>query len=166
MINVSWEDAQAYVAWLSRTTGQRYRLLSEAEWEYAARAGTTTPFSFGATISTDQANYDGRYTYSGGRKGVYRGKTTAVGSFPANAFGLHDMHGNVWERVEDCFVSYAGAPTDGSAVTTSSCSRRVLRGGSWGNYPQFLRSAFRSRYFPSSRSNFGGFRLARTISPR
>jgi hypothetical protein len=97
VINVSWNDAQDFVRWLSAKTGQTYRLFSEAEWEYAARAGTTTPFSFGATISTAQANYDGNHTYGGGVKGEYREKTAPVGSFPANAFGLHDMHGNVWE---------------------------------------------------------------------
>ena len=105
VINVSWNDAHAYVKWLSRKTGHTYRLLSEAEWEYAARAGTTTPFSFGSTISTRQANYNGNYTYNGGSKGEHRQKTVSVGSFPANAWGLHDMHGNVWEWVEDWYKS-------------------------------------------------------------
>ena len=133
VINVSWEDAKTYVGWLSRETGERYRLLSEAEWEYAARAGTTGPFHFGARISTNKANYDGNYTYGSGRKGVYRRKTMPVGSFPANAFGLHDVHGNVYEWVEDCWHgSYAGAPTDESAwVRGGDCGERVLRGGSW-----------------------------------
>ena len=132
--------------WLSRKTGESYRLLSEAEWEYAARAGTTGPFHFGSTISTDQANYHGNYTYGSGRKGVYRKKTVPVGSFPANTFGLHDMHGNVREWVEDCWHgSYASAPRDGSAWT-SGCDggQRVLRGGSWvSNDPRSLRSADR-----------------------
>ena len=97
VINVSWEDAQAYVTWLSRKTGETYRRLSESEWEYVARAGTTTPFHFGTTISTDQANYDGNYTYGSGRKGRYREKTVPVGRFAANRFGLHDVHGNVRE---------------------------------------------------------------------
>jgi formylglycine-generating enzyme required for sulfatase activity len=97
VINVSWNDAKSYVTWLSKKTGKPYRLLSEAEWEYAARAGTTSPFHFGATITPDQANYDGTYTYGAGPKGVYRRKTVPVGSFPANDFGLSDMHGNVWE---------------------------------------------------------------------
>ena len=146
-INVSWRDAKAYVAWLSDKTGEQYRLLSEAEWEYAARAGTTGPFHFGSTISTDQANYNGNHTYGSGRKGVYRKKTVPVGSFPANAFGLHDMHGNAREWVEDCWHgSYASAPRDGSAWT-SGCDggQRVLRGGSWSNGPWYLRSADRGR---------------------
>ena len=133
VINVSWEDANEFVRWLSRETAQEYRLLTESEWEYVARAGTTGPFHFGTTISTDQANYNGNYTYGNGRKGVYRGRTVPVGSFPSNKFGLHDMHGNVWEWVEDCLHGdYSGAPTDGSAWTSGgNCDRRVLRGGSW-----------------------------------
>ena len=107
VIHVSWQDAQAYVRWLSRVTGKAYRLLSESEWEYVARAGTTGPFHFGSTITTEQANYGSR-----------GGRTAPVGSFPANAFGLHDVHGNVMERVEDCWhASYRGAPGDGSAWT-------------------------------------------------
>ena len=149
---LSWQDAQAYVAWLSRKTGQRYRLLTEAEWEYAARAGTTTPYATGASISTSQAHFRSN-------------STAAVGSFPANAFGLHDMHGNVWEWVEDCYQdSYSNAPTTGAAVTTSNCAFRVIRGGyPWGFYPQVLRSAGRYRNSPSYRSIFSGFRLARTL---
>ena len=100
VINVSWDDiTKEYLPWLSRKTGKTYRLLTEAEWEYAARAGTTTPFSTGRTITPDQANFNGDFTYGGSAKGVYRQKTVEVGSFPANAFGLHDMHGNVWEWV-------------------------------------------------------------------
>ena len=136
VVCVSWEDAQAYVRWLSEETGEAYRLLSEAEWEYVARAGTMTPFHFGTTISTEQANYYGNYTYGSGRKGEYRQKTVAVGRFPANAYGLHDMHGNVWEWVADCWhKSYAGAPADGGAWASGECSRRVLRGGSWSVEP-------------------------------
>ena len=138
VINVSWEDAQSYVRWLSARTDHRYGLLSESEWEYVARAGTITPFYFGSTISTDQANYNGDYTYDSGRKGVYRGKTVPVGSFSANAWGVHDMHGNVWEWVEDCWnYSYEGAPADGSAWESGDCDVRVLRGGSWNNSPGF-----------------------------
>ena len=146
VINVSWDDAKAYVAWLSRKTDQRYRLLSEAEWEYAARAGTTEPFHFGSTISTDQANYNGNYTYGAGRKGVYRQKTMPAGSFPANGFGLHDVHGNVLEWVEDCwYPSYAGAPTNGSAwVSGGECGKRVFRSSSWTSIPRILRSANRN----------------------
>ena len=148
VVCMSWEDARAYVRWLSRETGERYRLLSEAEWEYVARAGTTGPFHFGATISTAQANYDGRFTYGSGREGRYRERTEPVGSFPANAFGVRDVHGNVWEWVEDCWHnSYRGAPGDGGAWTVGGdCGRRVLRGGSWYLGPQFLRSAYRGRY--------------------
>ena len=112
---VSWDDAKAYVTWLSGKTGKTYRLLSEAEWEYAARAGTTTPFSTGRRITPDQANFKGIYTYNGSSKGRYRKKTLTVGSFGENAFGLYDMHGNVWEWVEDCLSgNYKGAPKDGS----------------------------------------------------
>ena len=164
VINVSWNDAKAYAAWLSKKTGKTYRLLSEAEWEYAARAGTTTPFSTGRTITTDQANFNGNFTYNGSRKGQYRQKTVSVGSFPANAFGLHDMHGNVWEWVEDCYHdSYNGAPSDGSAWIARNCSRRVLRGGSWSGSPWFLRSAFRGWDFTIFRLSNNGLRVARTL---
>ena len=157
VIYVSWYEAKAYVAWLSRKTGKRYRLPSEAEWEYAARAGTTTPFHFGSTISTDQANYDGNYTYGSGRKGVYREKTVPVGSFPSNAFGLHDVHGNVKEWVADCWNgSYAGAPGDGAAWMTGNCEERVLRGGSWFEGPGNVRSAGRHRHGAGDRGSRGG----------
>ena len=165
VINVGWDDAQGYVSWLSERTGKAYRLLSEAEWEYAARAGTTGPFHFGETISTDQANYHGKF-YGSGREGVYREKTVPVGSFPANAFGLHDVHGNVFEWVEDCYNgSYEGAPADGSAWTRGDCSYRVLRGGSWFNQPTFLRSALRDRDGSGLRGSSLGFRVARTLTP-
>ena len=166
VVLVSWRDAKKYVEWLSAKTGKAYRLLSEAEWEYAARAGTTGPFHFGATISTDQANYDGHSTYGSGRKGVYRGKTVPVGSFPANGFGLHDVHGNVWEWVEDCWhENHFGAPLDGSAWTSGGdCGDRVLRGGSWSNEPRNLRSAFRVWYGAGIRDVNIGFRVARTLA--
>ncbi len=166
VINVSWNDAQAYLRWLSRKGGAEYRLLSEAEWEYAARAGTTTPFHFGSTISTDQANYDGESTYGSGRKGIYRKKTVPVGSFQSNAFGLHDVHGNVYEWVADCWNgSYAGAPGDGAAWTRGECEKRVLRGGSWDFKPRGARSANRLRYRTDNRHNYYGFRVARTLTP-
>ena len=167
VIDVSWDDAQAYVLWLSRKTGKQYRLLSESEWEYAARAGTTGPFHFGETISTDRANYNGNFTYGWGRKGVYREKTVPAGSFPGNDFGLHDMHGNAWEWVEDCWYNgYSGAPSDGSAWTTGGdCSRRVLRGGSWSSRPGYLRSTDRVGSSSGYRFNNGGFRVSRTLSP-
>ena len=167
VVCVNWEDARAYVNWLSRETGKPYRLLSEAEWEYSARAGTTGPFHFGATISTDQANYDGTYIYGSGREGVYRKKTVPVGSFPANGFGLHAVHGNVWEWVEDCWrASYRGAPSDGSVwVTGGDCGSRVLRGGSWVSVPRDLRSAYRSRSSAGFRNVISGFRVTRTLTP-
>jgi len=163
--NVSWNEAVAYTKWLSNKTGQTYRLLSEAEWEYAARAGTTTPFSFGSTISTSQANYDGNYTYLNGSNGEYRQKTTPAGTFSANAFGLFDMHGNVWEWVQDCYADNysAGQPSNGSAYTSGSCSGRVNRGGSWDSSPQFLRSAIRDGSNPTIRVIILGFRVARTL---
>ncbi|MGE3989250.1 formylglycine-generating enzyme family protein [Pseudorhodoplanes sp.] len=166
VINVNWDDARAYVAWLSRRTGKSYRLLTEAEWEYAARAGTTTPFSFGASVSTDQANYNGDYTYGAGRKGVFRQRTVPVDSFQPNSFGLYQVHGNVWEWTEDCRnENYSGVPTDGSAWTRGDCTRRVMRGGSWVNNPMALRSAIRVSGDTSHRFSDFGFRVARTLIP-
>ena len=165
VIFVNWDDAQAYVRWLSERTGAAYRLPSESEWEYAARAGTTTPFHTGATISTDQANYDGRtYVYGSGHRGTFRGMTTPAGTFAPNAFGLYDVHGNVREWVEDCWhADYSGAPSDGTAWTTGgNCSRRVLRGGSWSTYPRYLRSANRDSS-TGTWSSGTGFRVARTL---
>ena len=167
VINVSWDDARAYVGWLSRETGEGYRLLSESEWEYVARAGTTGPFHTGATISTDQANYDGDYVYGSGRRGVYREQTVVVGRFPPNGFGLHDVHGNVWEWVQDCWHGdYAGAPVDGGAWERGGdCSQRVVRGGSWYSSPRILRAANRYMYSTGSRRSTQGFRIARTLTP-
>jgi formylglycine-generating enzyme required for sulfatase activity len=164
VINVSWDDiTKEYLPWLSRKTGQRYRLLTEAEWEYGARARTTTPFSTGRTIITDQANFDGTHTYGGSPKGQYRRKSVEVGSFRPNAFGLHDMHGNVWEWVEDCYKdSYAGAPVDGSAAPSVAGCARVLRGGSWNSGPGAdLRSANRRQEPPATRNSLFGLRVAR-----
>ncbi|HAH11184.1 MAG TPA: hypothetical protein DCL54_11865 [Alphaproteobacteria bacterium] len=163
VINVRWDDAQEYVTWLSKKTGKTYRLLSEAEWEYACRAGTTTPFSFGETISTAQANYRGTATYGMGVEGEDRQKTMPVGSFPANAFGLHEMHGNVWEWVQDCYGLYTEAPSDGSAAEKANGSNRVLRGGCWGNGPKALRSANRFGNSFGGRYSKFGFRVARTL---
>jgi formylglycine-generating enzyme required for sulfatase activity len=144
---VSWDDAVEFCLRLSKQTKRQYRLPSEAEWEYACRAGTTTPFHFGETISTDLANYNGNYTYGNGPKGVYRGETTEVGSFGvANNFGLSDMHGNVWEWCQDHWHdSYEGAPTDGSAWQSAFAvvNRHLLRGGSWLYLPVLCRSAYR-----------------------
>ena len=167
VIQVSWADARQYVAWLSNHTGERYRLLSEAEWEYAARAGTTTPFHTGETISTESANYNGERTYGAGASGVYRKQTVPVGSFPANDFGLHDLHGNVREWVEDCWhPNHEGAPNDGSARTRAQCSWRVVRGGAWYDSPRMLRSAYRiSNFIHNQSSKLIGFRVARTLRP-
>ena len=167
VINVSWDDAQQYVSWLSRKTGKQYRLLSESEWEYVARAGTTGAFHFGSTISSYLANYNGNLTYAGGRKGINRRMTVSVGSFPANSFGLHDVHGNVWEWVEDCWhENYHGAPSDGGAwVTGGDCGLRVLRGGSWVYEPGDLRSANRDGDETGVRYLNYGFRVARTLTP-
>ena len=167
VINVNWKDAKSYVEWLSRETRKQYRLLSEAEWEYAARAGTTGPFHFGSTISTDQANYDGDYTYGSGRKGVDWQKTVPVGSFPANRYGLHDVHGNVSEWVGGCgHGNYEDARGDGRARTArvDDC-RHMVRGGAWDLRPAALRSAERI-VVPSAvaRSVTIGFRVARTLS--
>ena len=166
VVNVSWEDAKEYVTWLSKKTGLQYRLLSEAEWEYVARAGTLTAFSTGESITSDDANFDGGYTYGGSEKGPYRKSTVEVGSFRPNAFGLHDMHGNVWEWVEDCWhKDYTGGPSDASSWTDRCNERsRVLRGGSWIDPPRIVRSAHRSRNIPVYRSGTVGFRVARTLN--
>jgi formylglycine-generating enzyme required for sulfatase activity len=164
VVCVNWNDAKAYVAWLSKTTSKTYRLLSEAEREYAARAGTTTPFWWGSTVSTSQANYNGNYTYASGSKGKYRKATVAVDSFAANPWGLYDVHGNVWGWTEDCWnEKNSGNPGDGSARTSGQCSSRVLSGGSWFDKPGYLRSAYRNGVKPDVRSNFIGFRVARTL---
>ncbi|AKS41448.1 SUMF1/EgtB/PvdO family nonheme iron enzyme [Wenzhouxiangella marina] len=165
VINVSWNDAQEYVSWLSRTTGEAYRLPSEAEWEYAARAGTTTRFHTGRCITTDQANFDGNYPAEACPGGQYRRRTVPVGSFGANGFGLHDMHGNVGEWTEDCWnESYRSAPADGSARMSGECGRAVLRGGSWLSFGRLLRSANRGWGTRANRFNYAGFRPARSVA--
>jgi formylglycine-generating enzyme required for sulfatase activity len=168
---VSWENAVEFCDRLSRHTKRQYRLPSEAEWEYACRAGTTTPFHFGETITTNLANYQGtdneEYKWSGsygsGPKGVYREETTAVGSFGvANNFGLYDMHGNVWEWCQDDWHSdYEGAPTDGSAWLSSeeSSDTKLLRGGSWNYDPGYCRSAYRNSFYLDSDGDVIGFRV-------
>ena len=159
VIDVSWHDAADYAAWLSAETGKRYRLPSEAEWEYAARAGTTTAYAWGNERDGNRANCNG----CGSRWDSEQ--TAPVGSFRANAWGLHDMHGNVWEWVEDCWHdSYRGAPRNGSAWTSGGdCGRRVLRGGAWGNTPGYLRSAYRGGDAAGLRVAYSGFRVARTL---
>ena len=163
-IDVNWHDAQAYVAWVARKTGKQYRLLSESEREYVTRAGTTTPFWWGSSSSTGQANYDGNSTYGGGQKGEYRKRTVPVDWFQPNPWGLYQVHGNVWEWTEDCWNgNYNGAPIDGSAWSSGDCKLRVLRGGSWYNIPRNLRSVSRLRYSTVVRLNYIGFRVARTL---
>jgi formylglycine-generating enzyme required for sulfatase activity len=172
VINVSWIDAKEYCGWLSIETGKRYRLPSEAEWEYACRAGTNTSFWTGAMISTEQANFDG--TNEGYEEGEFRKQTTPVDTFKANPWGLYDMHGNVGELVEDCWNhTYHGAPTDGSAWLQetdvlrkhSQYTRgwRTLRGGGWGHPEHVLRSASRDGFPPGERSRRLGFRVARAL---
>jgi formylglycine-generating enzyme required for sulfatase activity len=161
--NVSWLDAMEFCNRLSQRTGRYFSLPSEAQWEYACRAGSTMPFAFGATLTSELANYDATSSYADGPKGEYREQTTPVGMFPANAWGLHDMHGNVREWCLDHWHnSYAGAPSDGSAWLTPSASEeepRLLRGGSWDGNPRDCRSAYRNRYQPDNANNNVGFRV-------
>lgn len=187
VVCVTWNDAQDYVRWLSRTTGHHYRLLSEAEWEYAARAGTSTAWWWDGAPSHDRANHGTETCCKGLAEGRDRWQFTSPGdAFPANAFGLHDMGGNVLQFVEDCFSpTYAGLPTDGSAFTTKrpivatgdlkdlngmpTCDFRVVRGGSWGDQRRWIRPAARSFAPPPEpgstvanyRSGGVGFRVAR-----
>ncbi len=162
VVNVSWDDAQAYAAWLSKKTGQNYRLPSEEEWEYAARAGAKTPFVSGPVISTDQANFDGAHPY-GGDAGKVRGRTTPAGSFAANPFGLYDMNGNVWEWVADCWsASHENAPADG-APRGGACSSRVLKGGAWNTGGWRLRAGHRIGKREDAREYDNGFRVARDL---
>ena len=155
VMNVSWDDAQSYVRWLSVRTGKSYRLLSESEWEYVARAGTETAYSWGDSIGVNRANCLGC--------GDEWDKTAPVGSFAANAWGVHDMHGNVQEWVQDCWNdSYEGAPTDGSA-REEECNDRVVRGGPWYYTPKYVRSASRSLKSSDYRFRGSGFRVARDL---
>lgn len=158
--NVSWDDCQRFIEKLN-ALGDRneYGLPSEAEWEYACRAGTTTRYSFGDILTTDQANYDGNFPYEGGPKGKYRKKTTPVGSFPANGFGIHDMHGNVWEWCQDRWQeNYEGAPTDERAWDGGKGTERVMRGGCWDGLAVYCCSALRSRFAPENQVRRIGLR--------
>lgn len=163
--NLSWYDAKTYVQWLSRETGKNYRLLSEAEWEYAARAGAKTPFGFGQTVSDSQANFDATKVYGDGQAGRRRGTTLPVGAFSPNAFGLFDMHGNVLEWIEDCYAeNYAsGQPSNGAPYSPATCSYRIARGGSWANDPSLLRSALRAGDPATARMKNLGVRVARDL---
>jgi formylglycine-generating enzyme required for sulfatase activity len=166
VVNVSWEDANGYCDWLAQTTGHSYRLLSEAEWEYCCRAGTVTRFFFGDTISTEQANFNGSAHPLPGSANAFRRRTTAVGQFPTNGFGLADMHGNVSEWVQDPWhEDYIQAPSDGRSRNGIG-ARRVLRGGSWYDYPQHVRSAHRAWAVPSERARNIGLRVCRPLAQR
>jgi eukaryotic-like serine/threonine-protein kinase len=163
---VSWLDAREFCQKLSDTIEQKFRLPSEAEWEYACRAHTNTPFSFGATITADVVNHNGEHTYASAAPGIYRQKTTAVGSFPANLFGLYDMHGNVWEWcLDEWSDDYRNAPTDGSASGNIDSPdpqiARVIRGGSWCRNPWMCRSARRKEWLGGYRYSNGGFRIVK-----
>lgn len=163
---VSWDEAVEFCRRISEHTGREYRLPSEAEWEYACRAGTITPFHFGETLTSDLANYNATQSYNSGPQGKCREQTTKVGSFPANAFGLHDMHGNVWEWCLDHWhETYENAPTDGSAWLSSDDNvLRLLRGGSWYYNPVLCRSAYRNWNSRSYRFTDNGFRVAGTVT--
>jgi formylglycine-generating enzyme required for sulfatase activity len=171
VVCVNWDDAKAYISWLAAATGKPYRLLTEAERKYAARAGTTTPFWWGSSITPAQANYDGNYIYAGGgSNGEYRKGTVPAGSFAANPWGLHNVHGNTWEWCEDTWHdNYKGAPSDGSAWLPKRMTRglhsRVVRGGSWEDDPRYLRSAQRYKGTSGYRYFVLGFRLGRTLTP-
>lgn len=159
---VSWDDCQVFIKKLREKDKKLYRLPSEAEWEYCCRAGTKTPFHFGQTISTDQANYNGNYIYGDGKKGQYREKTTPVGTFPANAWGLHDMHGNVFQWCQDWYGHY---PQE-DVVDPQGAEKgqvRVLRGGSWDYNPRNCRSASRNGIEPGSRMLVYGLRVCFSV---
>jgi formylglycine-generating enzyme required for sulfatase activity len=159
VIDVSWTDiTRSYLPWLSRKTGERYRLLSEAEWEYAARAGSGALYAWGDEIGVGRANCDRCGSSWDNRQ------TAPVGSFPPNAFGLHDMHGNVWEWTADCYApSYAGASAVGAPRRRTKCESYVVRGGGWSDRPQYLRSSIRYGDPPAYRGNYVGFRVARGL---
>lgn len=181
VFNVSWYDVQHYLRWLSKQTGKRYRLPSEAEWEYAARAGATTPFHTGHCINAAQANFHAGFPYTGCSPGNkqeqrYRGRTIASGTFAPNAWGLHDVHGNIFEWTEDCWhESYNKAPANGSAWVdyedddfgetelAKNCRQRVLRGGSWSGRALDLRLGYRAKNAADFKSIFIGFRVVREL---
>jgi formylglycine-generating enzyme required for sulfatase activity len=167
VINISWNDAKTYTAWLSGKTGKNYRLLSEAEREYATRAGTATPFWWGSSISTEQANYNGNYTFGKnsryGPKGEFRERTLPVDSFGPNPWGLYQVHGNVFEWTEDCKHTYSDASSDGAAWAPAGCGFRIARGGSWYSFPDYLRAAHREVRSRNDRSNDLGFRIVRKL---
>jgi len=155
---VSWEECQEFCRRLGARDAQHYRLPTEAEWEYACRAGTTTAFAFGETLSSDQANFDANFSYEGSRTGLYREQTTPVDFFPANRWGLSDMHGNVWEWCSDWYGEYPAGPVrDPHGPETGHVM--VVRGGSWSCPPRYCRSAFRFWFAPGYKSRYLGFRV-------
>ena len=156
--SVSWQDCQEFCKLLTHKDKKPYRLPSEAEWEFACRAGTASAYHVGETIATDQANYNGNFVYGAGTKGVYREKTTPVGSFAPNAWGLYDMHGNVWQWCQDWHGGYAHKEV-ADPQSPQTGNNRVLRGGSWGSHPIFCRSANRNFVDPDRRTEFYGFRV-------
>ena len=161
---VDLKAAKAFVAWLSGRTGKIYRLPSETEREYVARAGTVTPFWWGSSIATDAANYNGNSAYAQGAKGEWRQQTVRVGTFRPNAWGLYNVHGNVWDWTDDCWnESNASNPGDGSVRTSGDCTWRVARGGAWNYSPTYLRAAFRYWNLPDNRSGVQGFRVVRAL---
>jgi formylglycine-generating enzyme required for sulfatase activity len=163
VVNVSWNEAMAFCQRLRLRTGKNYTLPSEAQWEYACRAGTTTPFHFGETLSSELANYNGTETYGDGPKGEVREQTTDVGTFPPNAWGLYDTHGNVWEWCADHWhPNYEGAPADGRPwldANEKASESRLLRGGSWNDFPWDCRSAHRDHFQPDGALSLVGFRV-------
>ncbi len=162
--NVSWHDAQGFISELNkRLPGLAARLPSEAEWEYACRAGTTTPFYFGENVSTEQVNYHGEYAYAGGASGIYRQQTVSVATLPANPWGLYEMHGNVWEWCADWYADYTTEPQHDPRGPPYG-KMRVLRGGTWSDPARYARSATRSRIEPAYRPRSTGFRLV--LGPR
>lgn len=166
VINVSWNDAQAYVEWLAGATKRPYRLPSEAEWEHAARAGSQTPFWWGKSISADQANYDSRLAYGGGPKSDWLSGTVPASCYDTNPWGLFNMHGNVWEWTEDCYrADYVDAPTNGRPQLHDPLGDedRTLRGGSWLDRPKRLRSAARQVGARDDRNYCFGFRVALSL---
>jgi formylglycine-generating enzyme required for sulfatase activity len=165
VVCIDWDDAKAYVAWLSKKTGKLYRLLSESEWEYVARAGSKTPFWWGSSISTDQANYDGNSSYGSGGKGQYRQKTVPADMFKANPWGLYQVHGNAFEWVEDCWnETYQYGPADDWVRMAGNCGRHVRRGGAWNIIAKMLRSAYREQRPAATRGSNMGMRVARTLA--
>jgi formylglycine-generating enzyme required for sulfatase activity len=157
---VSWKDAKKFCQGLSKKTGRRYHLPTETQWEYACRARTVTPFSLGETLTIDVANYNGEHTFREEPRGIYFHSTSPGGKFPPNAFGLYDMHGNLWEWCEDNWLDeYSSSPRDSSSYQDKDSRYRVARGGSWHEPPQLCRSAARLRILESEADEFTGFRV-------